>query len=42
MENYIQWNVVNWITVVLMVAVGWLIVGAGASLVRQGLPNAGQ
>lgn len=27
-ENIITWNVTNWITVVLMCAVGFMIVGA--------------
>lgn len=32
---YLQWNIVNWITVVLMAAIGMLIVGAFASGARQ-------
>ncbi|MDE2020894.1 MAG: hypothetical protein KGJ13_11210 [Patescibacteria group bacterium] len=32
---YLQWNIVNWITVVLMAAVGMMIVGAIASGLRQ-------
>lgn len=32
---YLQWNIVNWITVVLMASVGMLIVGAVASGLRQ-------
>lgn len=32
---YLQWNLVNWITVVLMATVGVLIVGAIASGIRQ-------
>lgn len=35
MKFYLQWNIVNWITVVSMVAVGMLIVGAVASGLRQ-------
>jgi len=31
---YLQWNVPNWITVVLMAAVGMLLVGAIASGIR--------
>lgn len=38
-ENFIQWNIVNWITVLIMVFVGMAIVGMGASLIRQGLPS---
>jgi hypothetical protein len=32
---YLQWNLVNWVTVVLMATVGVLIVGAIASGLRQ-------
>lgn len=32
---YIQWNIVNWITIVLMATVGMLIVGMIASGLRQ-------
>ena len=39
-ENFISWNIVNWITVVLMVAIGMTLVGAVSSFVRQGLPSA--
>jgi hypothetical protein len=28
-ENIIAWNVTNWITVVLMAAIGFFILGAG-------------
>jgi hypothetical protein len=35
MKFYLQWNIVNWITVVLMVAVGMLIVGMISSGIRQ-------
>lgn len=38
MDNYITWNMVNWITVVLMVAIGLALVGAISSLVRHNLP----
>jgi len=31
---YLQWNIVNWITVVLMASVGMLFVGAIASGIR--------
>lgn len=39
-ENFISWNIVNWITVLLMVAIGMTVIGAVASFVRQGLPTA--
>jgi hypothetical protein len=39
--NYIQWNVVNWITILVMVAIGMVIVQMGSSLLRQGLPSFG-
>jgi hypothetical protein len=35
MKFYLQWNIVNWITVVLMVSIGMLIVGMIASGIRQ-------
>jgi hypothetical protein len=31
---YLQWNVPNWITVVLMAAVGMLLIGAISSGIR--------
>lgn len=37
--NYISWNMVNWITVVLMVAIGLGISAAVVSLVRSQLPT---
>lgn len=33
-RTYLQWNVVNWVTVVAMATVGMLIVGAIASGIR--------
>jgi hypothetical protein len=33
-RTYLQWNIVNWITVVLMVAVGMFLVGAITSGIR--------
>lgn len=35
-DTIITWNATNWITVVLMVFLGFLIVGAIAQLVRKG------
>ncbi len=32
---YLQWNAVNWITVVLMASLGMILVGAIASGLRQ-------
>jgi hypothetical protein len=32
---YLSWNVVNWITVLLMAAIGFAIVGFAASMLRQ-------
>jgi hypothetical protein len=32
---YLQWNIVNWITVVLMAAVGMMLIGAVSSGIRQ-------
>jgi hypothetical protein len=31
----IEWNPANWITVVLMVAIGFAVVGAAAQIYRQ-------
>lgn len=37
---YLQWNLVNWITVVLMASLGIILMGAVASGLRQ-FGNAG-
>jgi len=34
-SNIISWNPANWITVVLMVAIGFAIIGAGARIYQQ-------
>jgi hypothetical protein len=34
-ENFISWNVVNWITVLLMVAVGFTLIGLGTGAVNK-------
>jgi len=34
-KSIISWNVYNWITIVLMAAIGMAAVGAGASMIRQ-------
>lgn len=34
-RNILSWNITNWITVVLMVSIGYVIVGAAVSLGRQ-------
>jgi hypothetical protein len=33
--NIISWNPANWVTVVLMVALGFFIVGAGVKIWQQ-------
>lgn len=38
--NYLTWNLPNWITVVLMAAIGMAIVGMVVSLVRTATPQA--
>lgn len=38
-KTILQWNLYNWITVVLMAAIGMALVGAGASMVRQYGPS---
>lgn len=37
--NYITWNMVNWITVVLMVAIAAVVVAGVSSVIRQNLPQ---
>lgn len=39
-KTILQWNIYNWITIVLMAAIGMAAVGAGSSLIRQYLPGA--
>ena len=39
MDNYISWNVPNWITVVLMVGVGWTLFGFVQSGLKSALGN---
>jgi len=34
-ESIISWNPANWITVVLMVALGFTILAAGARIIQQ-------
>jgi len=36
----IQWNVVNWITVILMVSIGFLISGTVVAFLKTNLPSA--
>lgn len=38
-KTILQWNLYNWITVVLMAFIGMALVGAGASLARQYAPG---
>lgn len=30
MDNYITWNITNWITIVLMAALGFMLLSLGA------------
>lgn len=34
-ENFISWNVPNWITVLLMVAVGFTVLALGTQVVNR-------
>lgn len=34
-RNIISWNITNWLTVVLMVMVGYAVIGAVTSIARQ-------
>jgi len=37
-ETIITWNATNWITVVIMAFLGFMVLALGAQLVRKGLP----
>lgn len=39
--TYIQWNVVNWITIVLMASVGAVLLGAVVAGIKTYYPVAG-
>lgn len=41
-SNIISWTPANWITVVLMVALAYLLVGAGARIWQQRQQSKGQ
>lgn len=34
-RNILSWNITNWLTVILMVGVGYVVIGAAISLGRQ-------
>lgn len=34
-ENLITWNVANWITVILMAAIGFALLGLGKKFIAQ-------
>jgi hypothetical protein len=38
-RTILSWNITNWITVVLMVAVGYAIFGAAVSFLRGNMPQ---
>lgn len=38
-RTLIQWNIENWITVVLMVAIAYAVVGVVVSFVKRNLPG---
>lgn len=35
----IQWNIVNWVTVVLMVSIGFLISGTVVAFLKSNMPS---
>lgn len=37
--NYLSWNFTNWVTVILMVAVGMAVIGTVTSFVRANLSS---
>jgi hypothetical protein len=42
-HTYLQWNIVNWVTVMVMAAIGVTVVGAVASAIsQQGGNNEGE
>jgi hypothetical protein len=40
-ETIISWTPANWITVILMVALGFVIIGAGARIYQQKISGTG-
>lgn len=34
-RNIVSWNITNWLTIVLMVMVGYAVIGAVVSIARQ-------
>jgi hypothetical protein len=34
-RNIISWNITNWLTIILMVSIGYVIIGAVVSVGRQ-------
>lgn len=39
-RTILSWNITNWLTVLLMVAIGYAVIGAAVSIGRQYLPGA--
>lgn len=35
MDNYLRWNIANWITVVLMVTVAYVLFGAACAFIKS-------
>lgn len=33
-RTYLQWNIVNWITIVLMVSIGFTLMGLASSAIQ--------
>jgi hypothetical protein len=40
-RTIISWNITNWITVLIMVAIGYAVIGALVSVGRQFIPGMG-
>lgn len=38
-RTYLQWNIVNWITVVLMASIGMMFIGAVSAAIRTYRPG---
>lgn len=41
-ENILTWNLPNWITVVLMVTVGFALIAAGSGIIKKRREQSGQ
>lgn len=40
-RNILSWNITNWLTILLMVAIGYAVIGAAVSIGRQYIGGSG-